>query len=764
MARSLRRASRWWLAIVVLVVGALLPVAVRDTSDDAPLRFRRMSLPGGIAGDCKMVGDLDGDGLLDVVVGGTGTDEPLTWYRQGTWEPRQIAVSEEEFSNDCAIADINQDGFSDIVVPDATVEPANLFWFTNPGPDSILETSGWRRHPIGHTISWCKDVRVVDLDGDGRFDVVARPQSRAPILFFQEDDDLWARVELLGLDAGREGMASGDVDSDGYTDLVIKGAWVRNPGGGLARIAAEWTVHSIGEAPEDFKAFVADVDGDSSEDILFSSSEDEAPIVWWKRTGSVGSGWVRHVVAEHASSAHTLWSADLDLDGDRDVIAAELGHSRVTWYQNLDGRGARWRDHAIAVHDGGIHNGMLADLDRDGDLDLFGAGFTGQPTKATIWWNQLNPERLRIGPFTAIEVTQHHVRALGSAIADLDADGLKDIAAGPYWYRNPGGDMTGSWEQHTLPQPGGVSVDVIATVTLHDQIESLVAMTPDASVWWLQLAQDGFRVTRVGRLPEADHGLSSQGVEVAALVRGDAAELVLSSGGDAATGLGIYAFRIVADGPWPRRRITDRTSDEGIAVGDIDGDGDLDVIGTRGDRGEVEWYANPGGLQSDWSAHPIAALEDMSWLDRVRVSDLNCDGRLDVVVTEENGKAYGAETYWLEQPADPKQANWPAHLVTRQGSTNSLDIADFDHDGDADIVTGEHRGRLRVVVWENTDCGSFEPRLVDSGKESHLGTKAADMDDDGDIDLVSIAWDEPALIHLWRNDAIRLPSVTSSPP
>ena len=754
MSKGVRRLNPWWLAIVVFFAGALLWVAICDTGSNARLQFRRMSLAEGIAGDCKMVGDLDGDGRLDVVVGGTGVGEPLTWYRQGSWEPRQIAVSAEEFSNDCAVADIDQDGDLDIVVPDAMLAPDNLFWFENPGPATVLTASSWRRHAIGQTISWCKDLRVVDLDADGRLDVVARPQSRPPQLFFQEESGAWTRVELIGIELGREGMAVGDLDSDVDTDLVIRGAWLQNPGSSLARVPTKWTLHSIGEAPEDFKAFVADVDGDSDEDVLFSSSEDEAPIVWWERTGSDPSGWARHVVAEHASSAHTLWSADLDLDGDLDVLAAELGRSRVTWYENLDGRGDQWRAEVIESRDGAVHNGIVVDLDRDGDLDLFGAGFTGQQTKAAIWWNQLDPKRLRIGPFTAIEVTRRHVRALGSAIVDLNRDGFKDIAAGPYWYRNPGGDMTQPWEQHVFPQTAGGSIDVIASVSVGDEAPSLVAMTPDARLWWLRPEDDGFSITEVGSLPEADHGLSTQGVEVAGLLPGDALELVLSNGGDEATGVGVYAFRIVAEGPWPRRRITDRTSDEGIAVGDIDGDGNLDLVGTRGDRGEVEWYANPGGLQSDWSAHPIATLENMSWLDRVGVSDLNCDGRLDVVVTEENGKARGAQTYWLEQPADPRQSNWPAHLVASQGSTNSLDIADFDHDGDMDIVTGEHQGDLKVVVWENTDCGSFEAHLIDSGKESHLGTKAVDLDDDGDIDLVSIAWDEPERIYVWRNDAI----------
>jgi hypothetical protein len=101
-----------------------------------------------------------------------------------------------------------------------------------------------------------------------------------------------------------------------------------------------------------------------------------------------------------------------------------------------------------------------------------------------------------------------------------------------------------------------------------------------------------------------------------------------------------------------------------------------------------------------------------------------------------------------------KSVPWPQHLLTSQGSTNSMEVADFDGDGDMDVITGEHVGALRVIIWENDGTGSFVPHTVDSGKESHYGVRPVDLDNDGDLDVVSIAWNANQLIHLWRNDAI----------
>lgn len=190
----------------------------------------------------------------------------------------------------------------------------------------------------------------------------------------------------------------------------------------------------------------------------------------------------------------------------------------------------------------------------------------------------------------------------------------------------------------------------------------------------------------------------------------------------------------------------------------------MDIAGTTGDSKQVEWYLNPGDDSGEWTAYPVGTFDEALYPDRTETADLNGDGRLDVIVTEENGEDSDAQSFWWEQTADPTSNNWIRHLITTQATTNSLDVADMDRDGDTDIILAEHRGSKKLAIWANDGKGNFTEQVVDTGKESHLGAQTVDLDGDGDLDIVSIGWDEPQFIHVWRNDELGQSSTVSAVP
>jgi hypothetical protein len=355
--------------------------------------------------------------------------------------------------------------------------------------------------------------------------------------------------------------------------------------------------------------------------------------------------------------------------------------------------------------------------------------------------------------WTYVEVTSNHAQTFGLAFGDLDQDDLPDILSGPYWYENPGGNLTGTWVQ-SAAFPGGVHA-MLSTDVDGDALADVIGQANSgADLFWLEATSASaaaFASTPIGTLPPSSHGLGMQGYRVAQLEAGGRPELVFSSGG------GIHYLRIPAANPgaggWPSVRVHQNPSDEGFGVADVDGDGDLDLAAGTGESKRVEWYRNPGDGSPDWEAFVLGDVSDFAYPDRFELADLDGDEKPDVVGSEENGADSGAKTVWWRQPADPTSPDWVRTPVVTQGTTNSLDAADLDDDGDVDLVTGEHRGGLAVTVFENDGAGGFSAHPVDEGKESHEGTRLFDLDADGDLDIVSIAYDAPEQVHLWRNDS-----------
>ena len=347
------------------------------------------------------------------------------------------------------------------------------------------------------------------------------------------------------------------------------------------------------------------------------------------------------------------------------------------------------------------------------------------------------------------------LRYFGLDMGDVNGDQYLDVVSGRFIYHNPGGDMSGVWPRTELPQnaDGILIMDVDG-----DEFADIIAQALPEVYWFEATDKNGknWEGRKIGEIPATSH-VNSQGFERGQLIAGGKEEFVIAGNGN------IYLFEIPANpakDQWKIKLVGANTSDEGIGLGDIDGDGDLDLAaGRRPEGGDepliVVWFENSGSGSKAWKESEIGRSNHP--IDRVEVADLNGDGKADIIVAEERypGLEPDGSLFWYQQPEESPAENWKRQAIVTQYSMNNLDVKDLDDDGDFDIVTNEHKGsKLETQIWENDGAGHFTKHIIDTGKENHLGAQLADMDGDGDLDLVGAGWDNYTFMHLWRNDFV----------
>ncbi len=339
-------------------------------------------------GDCKGLGDIDGDGFLDVIFAGNR----LSWYAYPGWTKTTIAQAENEFTTDMQIGDVDNDGDPDIIVPDGP--QGKVYWFENPRPAGNPKTPGdWKRHLIGEQGTWAHDVETGDFDGDSRLDVVTRKAET--IVWLQKEPGSFTRVAIPAALQNGEGMGVADVNNDGRPDILQNGYWLENPADAAADV---WIKHAVDLAlPRQVSVTALDVNGDGRLDLLFAPAESEGRLAWYEappdavNRAAVNGKWMEHVIDPEVSHIHTFKIADMNNDGQPDLVTAEMHQSKsrrvCVYYKD----GSQWKRQVLSTT--GSHNLRVGDIGNDGDIDIVGANWGGEYHPLEMWENQLIDHR-----------------------------------------------------------------------------------------------------------------------------------------------------------------------------------------------------------------------------------------------------------------------------------------------------------------------------------------------------------------------------------
>jgi hypothetical protein len=348
------------------------------------------------------LGDIDGDGKLDITAG-------EYWYAAPDFKPqplRRIAPFGIDYMQNSSehLHDMDGDGDLDVVTI-AFTEP-NLMWYENPGAGNY-GPDGWKAHVLVDTEIKANEAAYLhDIDGDGVPEWIVNswiPTNPMHIYRLVRGEDGLVRAEkhVVAESGNGHGIGFGDINGDGLQDIVFGNGWYECPADGP--FSGPWTLRSDFVLPHaSCPMLVLDLDGDGRNDILWGDGHNYG-LYWHEQLEPQPDGtttWRQHLIDKRFSQAHCLAWADLDNDGRPELITGKryYAHSgkdpgandniTVQYYKWFP-ETKTWSKHLISDAPAGEGPGIglqirVADLDGNGWLDIAVPGKSG----THILWNE----------------------------------------------------------------------------------------------------------------------------------------------------------------------------------------------------------------------------------------------------------------------------------------------------------------------------------------------------------------------------------------
>lgn len=349
----------------------------------------------------------------------------------------------------------------------------------------------------------------------------------------------------------------------------------------------------------------------------------------------------------------------------------------------------RFRHHLIDIHlpKGFYAQTALADLDNDGKLEYIMGRQYGP-----IYWYKYHPDNR----WTRHLLGKRSPSDVGACVFDVDGDGWVDFVAGGAWYQNSRSPDQ-PFKRHVFDRKLTAVHDLLAADIDGDGQLEVITMSDKNNLRWYKIPPDPTR-------------------------------------------------------PWLRHDIG-ASVHAGIAVGDIDGDGDLDIVRTN------VWFENVNGDGTQWIEHRIGAstppppdfCPPYAYDATCSViCDMDGDGKNDVVFTD--AEIPGGRVWWMEN-VDGQGREWKRHEIytpgnePRRGAFHSLYVGDLDGDGDFDVLSCEMEavGGEKppcFYIWENVDGQGKawqEHTILDINLGGHA-TVVGDITGNGSLDLLTKPW------------------------
>lgn len=484
--------------------------------------------------------------------------------------------------------------------------------------------------------------------------------------------------ENLNIGGGEHFVA--DINGDGLNDIFRSDfevvVWYENLNG------TDFSVPSIISTMEEYcRIYAADLDGDGDNDLI-TASEDNNTVSWYENTDGQGNFGMRNVIGFNVDGAHYVLAEDIDGDGDLDIVATAHWDNQVLWFENTDGVGTFGPEQIISSSAQWANSVVAVDIDGDGDLDVASSSADDQKI---AWYENTNGQGA-FGPeqLVFIDIEDKTFVKAGDIDSDGDIDLISDLGNDNEiaWYENT--DGLGNFAAPVIISNGDINF-VLAKLYDVDNDGDLDVVATQAiankTVWYENL-----------------DGMGNFGSQT-----------------------------IISDETFQPRE---------IYASDMDNDGDLDVVTTTFSYlGLCKNLDGQGNFNRQYLINGSANNPD-----RIITADFNGDGNQDVLSVSYN------KLSWHKNISNSIPYGEEITVDVDQSFFNAIDIGDIDADGDIDIVAfisgfSGFNQDARVVWYENKNgLGDFELPVVVFSYTPDINTpiaiKARDMDGDNRLDIV----------------------------
>ncbi len=748
------------------------------------------------AADMKAA-DFDQDGDMDVLVS-SSNDNALAWYENNgevypTFTEHVISTSASRVTN-VSLGDVNRDGFMDFVV--SSELDSTIVWYRN----DAAATPSFERRELASIQQDRVLMSLGDMDSDGNTDIVTSLGNGGEIIWYRNtgDGQTFTSHAAASIQNGVTDISTVDLNNDGFMDMVYvpdsndRIVLLENDGATPPVFVSRTIATAEVALPHRIRS--GDIDNDGDVDLVSTSSINNS-IVWYENDGAAQPGFIlRAVVGDPSSSVGDNWApsgvaiADMDGDGDLDVARASGVDYALAWYENDNASPPNFVERVVAQGVRGARSIDVADLNGDGDLELLSSNDLDDTvawyethqrnawvTEGGTWWVASEPAEdvddipvsysISHGPdaaFFAVNGNTGEVSIQNAPLVSLPQDQNRDNVY-EVWIAATNGESTVHRSISVNVYVDDEDDDDDGIFDIHDvmYLDPFEQFDTDGDGIGNNQDRDddndGFPDTEDAFPLDVTEASDNDGDGVGDNADRDDDNDGITDSSDP-TPLGPpsseipFLWRKSAD-PADTHVITrfaDNPSD--VYSVDIDGDGDQDIISTSDLDDTLVWYENDGATVPGLSEHVIST--DMRGAFSIDISDLDDDGDFDIVV----GGFF--EIIWYENNGGATPEFTPHFIKVNAAGAIDVSIADIDGDGDMDVASSWYSAD--TVAWYESDGSenpSFSEHIVTTIADGVRSINVADINGDGHQDLLSASLFDDTLAW-YESDGATTPSFT----